>query len=202
MQDKLQELTDKLYQEGLMKGKTEGDRILADARRQAEGILKAARDEAAAIVAAAEKSAEDLRSKARSDVRMASSQALQATRADIENLIVARMGGDKVSSALSDTDFVKEIIAAVAKNFSSEEARDLELVLPESLKAGLESWVREELPRIVGREIHAGFSKKLPGGFTIAPREGGYFVSLSEETFKGLVAEYLRPVTRKILFGE
>ena len=46
MQNKLQELTDKLYQEGLSKGKEEGERILAEAKAQAEKILAEAKAQA------------------------------------------------------------------------------------------------------------------------------------------------------------
>ena len=63
MQNKLQELTDKLYNEGLSKGKQEGEEILAKAKVQAEEIVAKAKAEAAAIVAAANKDAEDLKTK-------------------------------------------------------------------------------------------------------------------------------------------
>ena len=39
MQNKLQELTDKLYNEGLSKGKQEGEELLAKAKVQAEEIV-------------------------------------------------------------------------------------------------------------------------------------------------------------------
>ena len=39
MQNKLQELTDKLYNEGLSKGKQEGEDILAKAKVQADEIV-------------------------------------------------------------------------------------------------------------------------------------------------------------------
>ena len=61
MQNKLQELTDKLYNEGLAKGKQEGEEILAKAKVQAEEIVAKAKAEAAAIVSAANKEAEDLK---------------------------------------------------------------------------------------------------------------------------------------------
>ena len=53
--DKLQELTDKLYNEGLSKGKQEGEEILADARARAARILEDARVEAEGVKAQAEK---------------------------------------------------------------------------------------------------------------------------------------------------
>ena len=202
MQNKLQELTDKLYQEGLAKGKAEGEEILAKAKEEAAAIIAKAKEDAAAITAKAEKDAEDLKSKVDSDLKMASAQCLQATRKDIENLVVGKIEESKVSEAVKDSAFVKEIIKAVAAKFDAEEATDLELILPESQKAELETWVRNELAKTLKGGVEAGFSKKISGGFTIGPKAGGWFVSLTEQTFNELIAEYLRPVTRKLLFGE
>ena len=53
MQNKLQELTEKLYQEGLVKGKAEGEEILAGARKEAAAIIEKAQAEAASIIAKA-----------------------------------------------------------------------------------------------------------------------------------------------------
>ena len=202
MQNKLQELTDKLYQEGLAKGKAEGEEILAKAKEEAAAIIAKAKEDAAAITAKAEKDAEDLRAKVDSDLKMASAQCLQATRKDIENLVIGKIEESKVSEALKDIAFVKEIIKAVAARFDAEEPADLELILPESQKAELEPWVKNELAKTLKGSVEAGFSKKISGGFTIGPKDGGWFVSLTEQTFNELIAEYLRPVTRKLLFGE
>ncbi|HIT46917.1 MAG TPA: hypothetical protein IAC35_03555 [Candidatus Cryptobacteroides merdipullorum] len=201
MSNKLQELTDKLYNEGLSKGKEEGELLLAQARVEADKIRATGKREAALMVAEAEKTAAALKEKAESDIRMASAQSLQATRKDIEDLLVNAVISDKVSKALADKDFVKEIIRAVAEKFSSSEATDISLVLPASMKKDLEKWVSGELGKALGKEVKAEFSKKIQGGFTIGPKDGSWFVSLTDETFKELIAEYLRPVTRKILFG-
>jgi V/A-type H+-transporting ATPase subunit E len=202
MQNKLQELTEKLYQEGLVKGKAEGEELLAKARQEAAQIIAEAREEAKAITAKAEKDAEDLRAKVDSDLKMASAQCLQATKKDIENLLVGRIEAAKVSETLKDTAFVKAIIRAVAEKFDAGEATGLQLILPESQKAELEPWVADELSKTLKGGVQAGFSKKVSGGFTIGPKDGGWFVSLTEQTFNELIAEYLRPVTRKLLFGE
>ena len=42
MQDKLQELTDRLYEEGLSKGRQEAEELLAKARAEAKEIVSAA----------------------------------------------------------------------------------------------------------------------------------------------------------------
>lgn len=202
MENKLQELTDKLYREGLSKGKEEGEALLAKAEEKAAEIIEAARVKAEEIIKQAEKDAADFRTKVEGDVKMASMQSLQATRNTIENLMVEGLVGKQISSALSSPDFVKEIILAVARKFNAEESVDLDLVLPESLKNELEPFISSELAKTLGKEVSASFSKKVSGGFTIGPKDGSYFISLTDESFRNLIGEYIRPATRKILFGE
>ncbi len=200
MQNKLQELTDKLYNEGLSKGQREGEELIQKAQAQAGEIVAKAKKEAEAIVAEAKKEAENIKSKTASDVKMAATQSISAIKHDIENLIVTKVTDGSVKSALSSTDYVKEIITAVAKGFKATEAADVELVLPEAQKKELEPFVKKELGLILKSEVHATFSKKIAGGFTIGPKDGGYFISLTDETFKDLISEYLRPATKKLLY--
>ena len=201
MSSKVQELTEKLYNEGLSKGKEEGEQLLARARSEAESIVADARKQAEEIVAAAGKQADDLREKTASDVKMASAQCLQATKKDIEDLLVGAISADSINKALSDPDFLKKIITAVAERFSTSESADLALILPASLQQELEPWVAGALAQALGSAPKAQFSKKVAGGFSIGPKDGSWFVSLTDETFRELIAEYLRPVTRKLLFG-
>ncbi len=199
--DKLQELTQRLYDQGLAKGKEEGEALLEKARAEAAEILKEANEKAEAILAKARKDAEDYKVKVEGDVKMAAQQSIQATRTDIENLVIAKVADTTVEKALSNEEYLKGIITAVAQKFSAEEPADLSLVLPESLKAGLEPFVKNELGKLLGKGVDASFSKKVAGGFKIGPKDGGYFVSLTDETFKDLVGGYLRPATKKLLFG-
>ena len=201
MHNKLQELTDKLYNEGLSKGKQEGEEILAKAKIQAEETVAKAKAEADAIVAAARKEAEDLKTKVQGDLKMAAGQSIAATKKDIETLIVTKMTAEETAKALTSAEFVKEVILAVAKGFNTEESVDLEVVLPEKLKAELEPFVAGELAKTLKGGVEASFTKKIAGGFTIGPKDGGYFISFTEETFNALISEYLRPATKKILFG-
>ena len=201
MQNKLQELTDRLYNEGLSKGKQEGEELLAKAKVQADEMIAKAKAEATQIVAAAQKQADEIKTKTASDIRMASTQSLAATKKDIETLVVGKMTDEAVKKTLSSADFVKDIIKAVAEKFTTDGPVDLELILPETLKADLEPFATKELAKILGAGVEASFSKKVSGGFRIGPKEGGYFVSFTEDTFNELISEYLRPATKKLLFG-
>ena len=201
MQNKLQELTDRLYNEGLSKGKQEGEELLAKAKVQADEMIAKAQAEAAQIVAAAQKQADEIKSKTASDIKMASTQSIAATKKDIETLVVGKITDEAVKKNLASADFIKEIIKAVAEKFTTEGPVDLALVLPETLKKELEPFATKELAKILGAGVEASFSKKVSGGFKIGPKDGGYFVSFTEETFNQLISEYLRPATKKLLFG-
>lgn len=199
--DKLQELTQRLYNEGLSKGKEEGEAILAKAKADAQAIVEKAQQEAAVILEKAKKDAEDYRIKVEGDVKMAATQSIQATKASVENLIVAKAVDAPVKAALEDVTFVKEIITAIAQRFSAQESTDLALVLPEKLQKELEPFVNSELAKTIGKGVEASFSKKLAGGFKIGPKDGSYFISLTDESFQELIGQYMRPATKKILFG-
>ena len=198
--DKLQELTQKLYNEGLSKGKVEGEAILAKAQAQAQENVAKAQEEAKAIIEKAQKEAADYKIKVEGDVKMASTQAVQATKAGIENLIVAK-AVEPAKDVLGSEAFLKEVITAVAKNFSAQESTDLALVLPEKLQKGLEPFVSAELTKTIGKGVEASFSKKVNAGFKIRPKDGSYFIDLTDEAFQALIGEYLRPATKKLLFG-
>ena len=71
MQNKLQELTDKLYNEGLSKGREEGEALLAKAKSQAADIVAEAEKKAAEIMTKAEKEAEAYKVKVAGDLKMA-----------------------------------------------------------------------------------------------------------------------------------
>ena len=202
MQNKLQELTDRLFQEGLSKGKEEGARLVETAQSEAQAIVEKAKAQAADILDQAKADAADYKTKIEGDLKMAASQTLQYTKKEIENLVVTKISDEQISKALSSPDFLKEIIKTVAEKFSAQESADLKMVLPASLQDQVEPFIKSELGKVVKGDVQADFSKKIAGGFTIGPKDGGYFISLTDDSFKELIGEYLRPVTKKLLVGE
>ena len=119
MQNKLQELTDKLYNEGLSKGKQEAQEMVAKAKAEAEKILATAQENANKIIADAEKQALDIKTKADNDLRIAASQTISAVKQQIENIIITKALKEPVKASLSDVDFVKSVILTIAKAFNA-----------------------------------------------------------------------------------
>lgn len=203
MQNKIQELTDRLYNEGLSKGKQEGEELLQKAHAEAEAIIADAKAEAERIIAQANKEAEELKTKVAADVKMAATQSIAVTKQEIEKMVVTQTAQQGVKANMGNAEFVKDLIVNVVKAFNPQNASPvaLDLILPEALKAQIEPFVQNEIAQQFKGEVKVDFSKKVNGGFKIAPREGGYVLQFTEDEFTQLIANYLRPATKKILFG-
>lgn len=203
MQDKLQELTDRLYAEGLAKGKEEGENIVANAKAEAQKIMADARAEADRLRAEAAKDAEDLKTKTMADIRMASNQSLAVVRQALENLLLAHAVEQPVAQALAKEEFVKELLRSIVASFNPQNAEpaDLNVIIPDKLQQNLTAFLENELSDLFKTEVKVGYSKKMSSGFAVAPKDGRYFIRFTDEEFKELLSSYLRPVTKKILFG-
>ena len=77
MENKIQELTDKIYREGVEKGNTEAQKLIVNAQDEAKRIVEDARKEAEAIVAASRKSADELAENTKSELRLFAGQAVK-----------------------------------------------------------------------------------------------------------------------------
>ena len=203
MPNKLQELTDRLYNEGLSKGKQEGEEIVRKAGEEASRIISEARRQAEDIIASAKKEADDIRKKAEGDMKTAISQSLSATRQQIENLIVAKAVGTTAKDILSNEEFVKKMIESVIKAFNPAEAEpvDLDMVLPDRLKDSIGPYLQNIIGNEFKNDIRISYSNRFDGGFTVGPHDGGYFIRFTDEEFDKLISEHLRPAARKLIFG-
>ncbi|MBO4571683.1 MAG: hypothetical protein J5699_07140 [Bacteroidales bacterium] len=204
MQDKLQELMDKLYNEGLSKGRKDADELVAKAAREAEEIISNAKEKAAKIVSKAEQEADDIKSRIANDIKMASAQSITATKQNIENLVVANALNANVGKAMSDTEFVKSLLTTVVKAFNAAnpESVPLEVILPSSMQKELQSAFSTEIYDNLAKGSEVKFVKGMSEGFKIGPKDGGFVIGFTADDFNALLGSYLRPSTRKLLFGE
>lgn len=203
MQNKLQELTDKLYNEGLSKGKQEAEQMKANAKNEAADIVAKAKEEAEQILNRAKSEAAELKSKTENDIKMASVQAFAAVKQQIENVIVTKALAQPVKAAVSETDFIMTIITAIVSAFNPNEADAvaLDVILPADKKAELEQFMAQNISGICKAGINVEYSKNIAGGFKIGPKGEGYMISFTDKDFENIIAQYLRPKTKELLFG-
>ena len=75
MENKLQQMTQKLYDEEQEKGRAEADKLVADAKAEAQKIVAEARAEAEDIVKKAQVKAEDVEKNTMTEIALAGKQA-------------------------------------------------------------------------------------------------------------------------------
>lgn len=201
MQGKLQELTDKIYQEGIGKAKEDSDRILAEANSKAQVILQDARKEAERIKTAAAEEAAALKDNVASEIRLAGQQAISVLKQKITSLVVDTLLKEQVSGAFGDGGFMKKMIE-VAVGAWDPKSGALTLELPETARGELEGYVKSGALEKLRSGLDVRFSSSIEGGFRVGPAEGGFLVSFTDEGFINYFKEYLRPRAGKFLFGE
>lgn len=196
---KLQELTEKLYAEGLSKGRQESERIVAEAEQKAAALVAEAEQKAAAIVKNAEQKAAELKKNNETEMTLATRQMVAALRENIANLVVCKVGEPAVHAALLDVEFVKEMLLSVARAWNGERVA-LEAILPAEMKAKFDAEAEGAVKALLSEGVEVGYSEKVKSGFKVAPKDGGFYISFTEEDFSALLAEYLKEKITKMLF--
>ena len=115
MDTKIQELTDKIYKEGVEKGNEEAGRIIAEANAQKDTILKDAEAEAKRIVAAAEKQAAELKKNTEAELKLFATQSVEALKSEVTNLITGDIASSNVKAALMDPAYMQKVILELVK---------------------------------------------------------------------------------------
>jgi len=202
MDKKLQELTEKIYAEGVGKANDEADKIISAAKAQAEQILKQAALEAAEVHAKAEKEALDYKNAALAEVQMASRQALSSLKQQIANLITAR-STETVKDAFADKSFIQNIIGTALKNWSAEKADnfDLTVILPKADEQSLQNYFKTQQLDLLNKGLTLNFDGKVKAGFKIGPQDDSFLISFTDEDFVNFFKSYLRVRTAELIFG-
>jgi len=202
MENKLQQLTQKLYDEGLEKGRAEAERLVAEAKTQASAIVAQAREEADSIVRKAQEQADDVAKNSMTEIALAGKQAVARIKAQIETLIVARSVDGGIKQANLDPAFLKEMLLSVARNWNGASSSKvaLQALLPQARREALDAAFAASASELLQEGIEIGWSDAVKSGFKIGQKKGGYYISFSDEEFQALMQEYLRPKVSDLLF--
>jgi V/A-type H+-transporting ATPase subunit E len=201
MENRLQKLTEKLYNEGLSKGKQQADIVLEQANIEAKECINKATLQAQQIIEDARRQAEELKKNTATEIAFAARQSVGAVKEQIQNVITSNIIDNAVSSANSNAEFVKNLIMEIARNWSSEKNIDLEVMLSSSAKAEFIESVKGALNQELGQSIEVR-TGALKSGFRISPKDGGFYVSFTDEDFQTLIGEYLRPQIAEMIFSK
>jgi V/A-type H+-transporting ATPase subunit E len=202
MQSKLQELTDKIYQEGLDKGNKEAAEIVDNAKKEANDILEQAREEAKKIIEDAEKQASETTQNAKSEVKLSVSQSVNTLKQEIADLINGKIIDTDIKKSFDDEKFVKDILVTSVKNWNPNEEMDLAVLLPESKEGEMKDYFSGKAKDILDKKVEFKTNPNLKSGFEIGPADGSYKISFTDEVFENFLKVYFRPRLIELLYGK
>ncbi len=194
--DKIQELTSKLYTEGVEKGKEEAERIIAKARAQEQQILDAARTKAKELISSAEKESAELKKNTEAELKLYAAQSTEALKTEIINLVTDKLSTTQVKTVVEDKLFMQQLIVELVQNWSKNDTLTVGVENPEELKSYIASHAKNLLEKGLKIESVNG----IKTGFTLAPEDGSYKVKFGEEEFVNYFREFLRPQIQQLLF--
>lgn len=198
MENRLQELTNKLLNEGVEAGKTQAGQIVAEANGKASSIVEEAKKEAETIVQNAKKEAQALNDNTRSELQMFAQQSVNALKTQITDVLNEATVKDVVSKLTADKDFMNGFIVELAKKWGAEDALTINAKDAESLKAVFAAKAKELLDG--GLKIQEVNGQKA--AFSIQPQNGSYKVNFGDEDFENYFKSFLRPQLVEMLFGK
>ena len=196
MDAKIQELTDKIYREGVEKGNEEAEKIIAVANAKKDRMIKEAKQEAARIVAEAKKQSEEQKNNTEAEIKLFASQAEDALKSEITNLVNGSIVSSSVKAATADTAFMQKMILEIAKEWAKNGAMTIQSSQAKELTAYFEANAKDLLNKGVKIESVNG----KPASFSLVPADGSYKVTFGNDEFIAYFKDFLRPQLIEMLF--
>ncbi len=204
MNDKLQELTQKIYSDGLEKGKSEATEIVNLAKSDADTLVKNASKQAEKIVEDAKKESEELKKNAQSELTLTSRQAVNALKQKLTDLVVTKSVEDALANAFDEKVFIQRIMLTMVKNWDKidRSGGDISIVLPAKDKGKFENLLKGKVASQLKAGLEVDFEEGIKSGFKIGPKAGHYKISFTEDDFRQFFQQYLHPRIKKLLYEE
>jgi V/A-type H+-transporting ATPase subunit E len=161
MENKIQELTEKIFNEGVEKGKLEADRLIAEAQEKAAAILKEAQEKADNVVAEAQKKATELDVNTRSELKLYGSQAVSALKSEAANIITDTIVSSAVKEVLAG-DALKNILVKIAERWSADEPLVISTSEADELKAYFAAKAKALLRENAAKLLRITYDRLLP----------------------------------------
>lgn len=196
MENKIQELTDKIYREGVEKGNEEAQKRIAKAQEEAKKIVENAHKEADSIVAAAHKSADELAENTKSELKLFAGQAVNALKSEIATLVTDKIVNADVKAFVTNKDFLNSFIVALASKWSVNKS----IVISTSDAEDLTKYFVAKAKTLLDNGVKIEQVNGIKSLFSVSPADGSYKVNFGEEEFMNYFKEFLRPQLVEMLF--
>jgi len=196
MNTKLQELTDKIYLEGVEKGEAAAAQIISKAQAEADEIIAKAKAEAEKILQTTDEKAKELTKNTRSELKLFAQQAINSLKSEITNIVCGDIVSASVKAATADKAFMQKMIQVMVE----ELAKNQEVTIQAKHADELTAYFQANAKDLLNKGVKITQANNIKTDFTLIPAEGGYKLTFGEEEFIAYFKEFLRPKLIEMLF--
>jgi len=196
MEDKIQQLADKLLKEGVDKGNVEANKIIDEAKNKAADIIKEAKEQAENIIQEANKKAKELDANTKSELKMFNAQSINALKSQITNVVGDKIIKETVSKFTGDKNFMNEFILKLASKWADND----NIVISTEDAKGLKAFFANKAKELLDKKVTIKEVNGQKANFVISPENGAYKVAFGEEEFENYFKSFLRPQLIDMLF--
>jgi len=201
MNEKLHIITEKLYNDGVVKAKEDAEKILQESKLQAKEIVDKANSQATEIVNTANKKSEDLKKKVEAELRLAGDQAIATIKQRIVSMLADDISKKITTKSFDDVKFVENLILTIAEKWKTDEGLyNLNLILSAEMKKDTESFFSAKGKEFLDKGVDVCFDEIDAKGFIVSPHDSSYQINFTGEVFMNFFSDYLRGFTKKLLF--
>jgi V/A-type H+-transporting ATPase subunit E len=211
----VQELIDRLSQEGVAEGQRRAEEIAEEARRKADELLQTTKRQADALLKQAKEQSDQFRVAGEDALRMACRDALRDLGSRIHEGFRNRLR-ELVQNEIHDPEMLKKMILEVTRHATPEDAQHKTTILipPDAIaddevrqrmEAGDEDALTEFVKGLIGEDLRSGFDVQLgrtsQTGLRVRVVDQNVEIDLTDEALTDLLARHLLPRFRAVLRG-
>lgn len=202
MENKLNLLTKKIYKEGIEKANLEADEIINKAKEEAGKIKSSAEKEAEKILLEANKEAENLKNRAESEITLSRRQTMTTIKQRISDLVSDKISQKMAEVVFDEKKYVMELVGKLVSKWDIDSGNiDVSIVVNKDEKKEFDSFMKSNYKKLLDKGLEVKVDN-LAEPFVIAPKDGGYKIGFSEELFKSFFSQYVKGVTKTLLFKD
>lgn len=197
METQLEDIIQKIQDEGVAAAEARAKEITALAEKQAAQRIQAAQDEAATIVKDAEKERDRLIASGESALQQAGRDLILAVQKRVTAMFESVVD-ESLGAALS-AERVGEIVVALVQAWNDNQDGTFEVLVPQTDREAIEATLRKALSDKVAAGVDIRPVSSITAGFRIGRRDGAVYYDFSSESLAEMLAAFLNPRLSEIM---
>jgi len=203
MENKLKNLTEKLYNEGVLEANKKAEELINNAKQNAEEIISNANKKAEEIISVANLEAKKIYERVSTDLESSYKQTINQLKTKVTDLITYKsVNTNEINASLMKQEFIEHMILKILKNYNLNQLETIDLAFHfhKDAKDYIGTFIKNNCKEYLNKGLEVKFDR-TESGFSIKPKDESYELSFDDKTLFNFFSSNLKQYTKNILFN-